>query len=49
MTRPPRTTRYTKLVKTIADIVALERQPYDELVPAYNLYQLFEATALLLS
>jgi acyl-CoA synthetase (AMP-forming)/AMP-acid ligase II/enoyl-CoA hydratase/carnithine racemase len=47
MTRPPRTTRYTKLVKTIADIVALERQPYDELVPAHNLYQVFEATALL--
>ena len=47
MTRPPRTTRYTKLVKTIADIVALEREPYDELVPARNLYQLFEATALL--
>jgi acyl-CoA synthetase (AMP-forming)/AMP-acid ligase II/enoyl-CoA hydratase/carnithine racemase len=47
MTQPPRTTRYTKLVKTIADIVALERRPYDELVPAHNLYQVFEATALL--
>ena len=45
MTRPPKTTRYTTIVKTIADIVALERQPYDELVPACNLYQLFEATA----
>ena len=47
MTRPPKTTRYTTIVKTIADIVALERQPYDELVPARNLYQLFEATAQL--
>jgi len=27
--------------------VALEREPYDELVPARNLYHLFEATALL--
>jgi len=47
MTRPLKTTRFTKPVKTIDDIVALERQPYDELVPAHNLYQLFEATALL--
>ncbi len=47
MARAPKTTRFVKPVKTIADIVALERQPYDELVPADNLYQLFEATALL--
>ena len=47
MTRPPKTTRFTKPVRTIADIVALEREPYDELVPARNLYDLFEATALL--
>jgi fatty-acyl-CoA synthase len=47
MTRPPKTTRFTKPVRTIADIVALERQPYDELVPARNLYQLFQATAQL--
>ena len=32
---------------TIADIEALERLPYDRLVPARNLYQLFEATARL--
>ncbi len=32
---------------TIADIVALERSPYDEVVPSRNLYQVFEATALL--
>jgi acyl-CoA synthetase (AMP-forming)/AMP-acid ligase II/enoyl-CoA hydratase/carnithine racemase len=47
MTRPPKTTRFTKPVKTIADIVALERSPYDELIPSRNLYQVFEATALL--
>jgi fatty-acyl-CoA synthase len=47
MTRSPKTTRFTKPVKTIADIVALEREPYDELVPARNLYQLFQATAQL--
>jgi fatty-acyl-CoA synthase len=47
MTRPAKTTRYATLVKTIADIEALERKPYDELVPAHNLYQLFEAAALL--
>jgi fatty-acyl-CoA synthase len=41
----PRTTRFTRPVKAIEDIVALERQPYDELVPARNLHQLFEATA----
>jgi fatty-acyl-CoA synthase len=46
-TRPPKTTRYAAPVKTIDDIEALERQPYDELVPARSLYQLFEATALL--
>jgi acyl-CoA synthetase (AMP-forming)/AMP-acid ligase II/enoyl-CoA hydratase/carnithine racemase len=47
MARPPKTTRFTKPIKTIADIVALEQAPYDELVPARNLYQLFEATARL--
>jgi len=45
--RPPKTTKYTSLVAAIADIEGLERQPYDELVPARNLYELFEATALL--
>jgi len=47
MVRTPKTTRFVKPVKTIADIVALERVPYDELVPARNLYQVFEAAALL--
>jgi fatty-acyl-CoA synthase len=43
----PKTTKFTRTVSTIADIVALEQSPYDELVPARNLYQLFEATAQL--
>jgi len=47
MTSPPKTTKFTRPVKAIADIEALEREPYDELVPARNLCQLFEATALL--
>lgn len=47
-TRPsPRTTRFTAPIKTIADIEAMERLPYDSLVPARNLYHLFEATARL--
>jgi fatty-acyl-CoA synthase len=41
----PRTTKFSRTVTTIADIVALERAPYDGLIPARNLYQLFEATA----
>ena len=40
-----RTTKFSRIVRTIADVEALERSPYDELVPARNLYQLFEATA----
>jgi fatty-acyl-CoA synthase len=47
MKQPPKTTRYTKIVRSISDIVALEQEPYDDLVPARNLYDLFEATALL--
>jgi fatty-acyl-CoA synthase len=43
----PQTTRFTRSVTTIADIVALENSPYDDLIPARNLYHLFEATALL--
>jgi fatty-acyl-CoA synthase len=43
----PRTTRFSRSVATIADIAALERSPYDELIPARNLYPLFEATAQL--
>jgi len=46
-TRPPKTTKYAKLITAITDIEVLERQPYDELVPARNLYELFEAAALL--
>ena len=42
-----RTTKFSRTVTTIADVEALERSPYDELVPARNLYQLFEATAQL--
>jgi fatty-acyl-CoA synthase len=43
----PRTTKFSRAVTTIADVEALERSPYDELIPARNLYQLFEATARL--
>jgi fatty-acyl-CoA synthase len=41
----PRTTKFFKTITTIADVEALERSPYDELVAARNLYQLLEATA----
>src|ERR1700758_224978 len=43
----PRTTKFSRTITTIADIEALERSPYDELVPARDLHQLFEATAQL--
>ncbi|MGA7808527.1 AMP-binding protein [Bradyrhizobium sp.] len=43
----PKTTGFTAPIKTIADIEALERLPYDALVPARNLHHVFEATALL--
>jgi fatty-acyl-CoA synthase len=43
----PRTTKFSTTITTIADIVALERAPYDELIPARNLYHVFEATAAL--
>jgi non-ribosomal peptide synthetase component F len=43
----PQTTRFTRIVTAIADIVALETSRYDDLIPARNLYHLFEATALL--
>jgi acyl-CoA synthetase (AMP-forming)/AMP-acid ligase II/enoyl-CoA hydratase/carnithine racemase len=45
MERQLRTTRPVKRVETIADIVAIEAMPYDELVTARNLYDLFLATA----
>ena len=40
-----RTTGPVSCIRGIEDIVALERQPYDELVTARNLYDLFLATA----
>lgn len=43
----PVTTRFTRRIATIADVEALERSPYDALIPARNLYHLFEATAQL--
>ena len=43
----PMTTRFTRPVTSIADIEALERSPYDSLIPARNLHHLFEATAKL--
>jgi len=45
MERPLRTTRPVRDVRTIEDVVAIESQPYDELVTARNLYDLFRATA----
>src|SRR5262245_755976 len=44
---PTITTRFTRPVVEIADIEALERLPYDSLLPARNLHHLFEATARL--
>jgi fatty-acyl-CoA synthase len=43
----PITTRYSRPVISIADIEALERLPYDSVIPARNLLHLFEATAQL--
>ena len=43
----PQTTRFTRIVIAIADIVALENSRYDDVIPARHLYHLFEATALL--
>lgn len=40
-----KTTRPLRTVRTIADIEAIEAQPYDDLVTARNLYDLFRATA----
>lgn len=41
----PIATRFTQPITSIADIEALERLPYDSLVPASNFLHLFEATA----
>jgi len=40
-----KTTRPVRIVRTLADIEAIEALPYDDLVPARNLYDLFRATA----
>ena len=45
MTETLKTTRPVIDVRTIEDIEAIERQPYDELVTARNVYDLFRATA----
>lgn len=45
MAQALRTTRPVLEVRTIEDIVAIESRPYDELVTARNLYDLFRATA----
>lgn len=39
------TTRANRDIVTIADIEAIEREPYETLIPARNLYELFVATA----
>lgn len=46
MGRELKTTRPVRDVRTIEDVVAIESRPYDELVTARNLYDLFLATAL---
>lgn len=45
MERELKTTRPVKRVRTIEDIIEIENRPYDEVVPARNLYDLFVATA----
>jgi fatty-acyl-CoA synthase len=47
MASAPRTTKFTRTITSIADIVALEQTTYDELIPARNLYHVFQATAQL--
>ena len=42
-----RTTRYTIPIRDLEDIESLEKQPYDELVTAHTVYDLFVATATL--
>lgn len=42
-----RTTKYTIPIRDLGDIESLERQPYDELVTARTVYDLFTATATL--
>lgn len=45
MERPLRTTRPVIRVRTIEDVEAIESRPYDDLVTARNIYDLFRATA----
>jgi len=45
MARMLKTTRPVMEVRTIEDIVAIESRPYDELVTARNIYDLFLATS----
>jgi acyl-CoA synthetase (AMP-forming)/AMP-acid ligase II/enoyl-CoA hydratase/carnithine racemase len=45
MRRDLKTTRPVRPVRTIDDVIAIEAHPYDELVTAHNLYDLFLATA----
>jgi acyl-CoA synthetase (AMP-forming)/AMP-acid ligase II/enoyl-CoA hydratase/carnithine racemase len=45
MERLLKTTRPVMTVRTIEDIIAVEQRPYDELVTARNLYDLFLAAA----
>lgn len=42
-----RTTKYTIPIRDLEDIESLEKQPYDELVTAKSVYDLFTATATL--
>jgi fatty-acyl-CoA synthase len=42
-----RTTKYTIPIRDLKDIESLEKQPYDELVTATSVYDLFMATATL--
>jgi fatty-acyl-CoA synthase len=42
-----RTTKYTIPIRDLKDIETLEKQPYDELVTAKSVYDLFTATATL--
>jgi acyl-coenzyme A synthetase/AMP-(fatty) acid ligase/enoyl-CoA hydratase/carnithine racemase len=45
MARALKTTRPVREVRSIADVEAIETLPYDDLVTAHNLYDLFLATA----
>ncbi len=42
-----KTTKYAAQIRDLRDIEALEKMPYDELVPAKSVYELFQANAAL--